>query len=71
MVTYLIRKDGSILYLVGVESSALEQESACLRGDQQRLDQEAMIVGTVRYDHQGGGQDHTLQSTIIYNIKIL
>ena len=72
MVTYLIRKDGSIKYLVGVEDwSALERESACLRGDQQRLDQEAVIEGIVRYGHQGGGQDHTLQSTIIYNNKRL
>jgi len=52
-----------------------EQKSCCLlkenkqnilRGDDDRRQGSAVIEGIVRYHHQGGGQDHTHQTIVIY-----
>ena len=40
-----------------------------LRGDGYRLEGLAEIESKVRYRHQGGGQEHTIQLRITYNIK--
>ena len=42
-----------------------------LRGDGHGLEGRAVIEGIVRYDHQGGGQDHTHQIIVPYNNTIM
>ena len=41
-------------------------ERNLLRGDDDRLERSAVIKGSVRYHHQGGGQDHTHQIIVNY-----
>ena len=41
--------------------------SYLLRGYGYRQEGTAVIEGIVRYDHQGGGQEHTTQIIVSYN----